>query len=167
MGAVLAAAVVAAAVLVGCGGGGDEESADTTSTTVATTTTVAVTATSSASVSILVARARTRIPDIGRVTPTTTTLALGDAISVEDPETGEFVTFNELVEMRHMVEVQTDHGPVWLDRDPSLADAVAFADGVAYMLDNCRNLAAADLERTEGIQALLLACLEDGRITTN
>lgn len=161
-------AILAAAVLVGCGGGGDEESADTTSTTVATTTTVAVTATSSASVSILVARARTRIPDIGRVTPTTaTTLALGDAISVEDPETGEFVTFNELVEMRHMVEVQTDHGPVWLDRDPSLADALVFADGVAYMLDNCRNLAAADLERTEGIQALLLACLEDGRITTN
>lgn len=159
--------VLAAAVLVGCGGGGDEESADTTSTTVVTTTTVAAAATSSASVSLLVARARTRIPDIGVVAPTTATLALGDAISVEDPETGEFVTFNELVEMRHMVEVQTDDGPVWLDRDPALADAPAFADGVAYMLDNCRNLAAADLERTGGIQALLLVCLEDGQITTN
>ena len=41
------------------------------------------------------------------------------------------------------------------------------ADEVAYMLDDCRDLAAADLERTEGIQALLLACLEDGQITTN
>lgn len=157
-------AMMAAAVLVGCGGGGDDESAETTSTTVATTTTVAAGATSSASVSLLVARARTRIPDIGVVAPAAATLALGDAISVEDPDTGEFVTFNELVEMRHMVDVQTDYGPVWLDRDPSLAE---FADGVAYMLDNCRNLAAADLERTEGIEALLLACLENGRITTN
>ena len=158
-------AMMVAAVLVGCGG--DEESTDTTSTTAATTTTVAAAATSSAPLSIRVARARTRIPDIGVVAPTTPTLALGDAISVEDPETGEFVTFNELVEMRHMVEVQTDYGPVWLDRDPSLADAPVFADDVAYMLDNCRNLAAADLERTEGIQALLLVCLEDGRITTS
>lgn len=157
-------AMVAAVVLVGCGGGGDEESADTTSPAVATTTTAA---TGSASVSLRIARARTRIPDIGVVAPTTTTLALGDAISVEDPETGEFVTFNELVDLRHMVEVQTDYGPVWLDRDPSLADAPVSADDVAYMLDNCRHLAAADLERTEGIQALLLACLEDGRITTS
>jgi len=118
-------------------------------------------------VTLRVARARTRIPDIAVVAATTATLALGDAISVEDPETGDFVTFNELAEMRQMVEVQTDYGPVWLDREPSQADASVSADEVAYMLDDCRNLAAADLERTEGIQALLLACLEDGQITTN
>lgn len=98
---------------------------------------------------------------------TTTTLAPGDAILLDDPDTGRRVTFTELVALRNMVEVQTGYGTVWLDRDPSLADAAVFADGVAYMIENCINLAAQDLLRTEGIDAVLLVCLEDGGITSN
>lgn len=86
---------------------------------------------------------------------TTTTLARTEQVILNDPVTGRTMTFAEFVDVRGLTHVDTKYGDVWLDRikgDP------IFPDGVAFMVENCSNLDAQDLDRTEQIQALTLQC---------
>ena len=115
-------------LLVGCNG--DDDDASTTTTESTTTTTE----------------------------PTTTTVDPLEDIEVNDPVSGDVVTFGELIELRDLVEVETSYGTVWLE---PIANDPLFPDGVAYMAENCTNVTAQDLLRREQIEALIVVCLED------
>jgi len=88
---------------------------------------------------------------------TTSSTSRIERVMLDDPVTGRTMTFAEFITVRGLTHVDTRYGDVWLDRikgDP------LFPDGIAYMVENCKSLDASDLERTEQIQVLTLACYE-------